>query len=172
MASSSRMRVIVRTYTKSLEATLRVPDKILITITANGRPLEGVPVRLSFVMARKNHHGFIFGPSNSSGLIQVNGDEIRREARKEMEIFLMDYADIDSYWTGVLRATPLNRESVRRALTAYRQFRHCEFPRGYEQMLLDADVILAKVSTATLVATVRCEPDNTFTVEAVPAQAQ
>jgi hypothetical protein len=155
-----------------MEATLRVPEKILINITANGKPLGGIPIRLSFVMAQKNHHGFIFGPSDSSGLIQVDGDEIRREARKEMEIFLMDYADIDTYWTGVLRVTPVNRESLKKALAAYRQFRHCEFPPGYEEMLLAADAILSRTPTAKLEASVRCEPDQGFTVEAVPVQAE
>lgn len=151
---------------------MRVPERILINVTADGKPQEGIPVRLSFIMARKNHHGFIFGPSDASGLIQVDGDMIRREARREMEIFLMDYADIDAYWTGVLRATPVNRESLERALAAYRRFRHCGFPPGYEEMLLRADATLGKIPTATLRATVRCEPDQRFAVEGVPVQAE
>lgn len=136
-------------------------------MTADGKPIKGILVTLSFVMSRKNHHGFIFGPSDDSGVIEVSGEEIRREARKEMEIFLMDYADIDTYWTGVLRATPVNRESLKRALAAYRQFRHCEFPPGYEGMLLAADGILSRMPTAVLEARVQCQPDRGCAVEVI-----
>lgn len=129
-------------------------------------------MKLTFVMARKNHHVFIFGPSDSSGSIQVSGDEIRREARKAMELFLMDYADIDGYWTGALRATPVNRESLKGALVAYQQFGQSEFPPGYEEMLLRADEILGNIPTFTLEANVRCEPGQGFTVEAVPVRAE
>lgn len=88
-----------------------------------------------------------------------------------MELFLMDYANIDAHWTGTLRATPMKRDAIKWALSAYRQFLSHEFPPGYEQMRLAADVILSKIPTATLGATVRCEPEKMFTVEAVPVRA-
>ena len=64
----------------------RVPERISITITAEGSPLEGIPVMLRFEMAQKNHHSFVFGPSDVTGKIDVSADEIRREAHKTMEL--------------------------------------------------------------------------------------
>ena len=151
---------------------LKVPEKVTITIVVEGRPLAGVPVNLTFVMGKKNNHGFVFGPSDVSGRICISGDEIRREARKTMELFLMDYADIDVHWTGRMMATPINRDAIKGALSAYRLFRSYEFPPGYEQMLLAADAILSEIPTATLEASVRCEPEKILTIEEVPVRAE
>ena len=123
-------------------------------------------------MAQRNNHNFVFGPSDASGNIRITGDEIRREARKTMELFLMDYSDIDAHWTGRLQAKPMNREAIKRALSAYRQFGSNQFPPGYEQMLLAADAILSKIPTAKLDVSVQCEPQNTFTVELLPVQSE
>ena len=151
---------------------MKVPEKTTITITTGGKPIEGVPVKLIFEMAKKNHHIFVFGPSDSSGTINVTADEIRREARKTMELFLMDFTDIEAHWTGRLRIVPMNRQAIKAALSAFRQFRSFKFPANYEQMLLAADAILSRIPTAKLEASVRSEPDKKLTLEAVPVQAE
>ena len=150
---------------------MKVPANISIILIADGRPLAGVPVYLSFVMAQRNNHNFVFGPSDTSGNIRITNDEIRQEARKTMELFLMDYADIDAHWTGRLQARPMNREAIKGALSAYRQFGSNQFPAGYEQMLLAADAILSKIPKAKLEVSVQCEPQNAFTVELLPVQS-
>jgi hypothetical protein len=155
-----------------LENALKIPKQITITISTGGKPLVGVPVNLVFLMKQKNHHSFVFGPSDVSGQICVTNDEIKHEARKTMELFLMDYADIEAHWTGTLHVTPMNREAIKRALSAYRQFRTHEFPPHYEEMLLSADSILSGIPTATLEASVRCEPHQRLTIETVPAQTE
>jgi hypothetical protein len=151
---------------------LKVPVNISITLVADGKPLAGVPVNLTFIMAQKNNHNFVFGPSDTSGNIRITHDEIRREARKTMELFLMDYADIDAHWTGRLQAKPMNKEAIKGAHSAYRQFGSDQFPAGYEQMLLAAAAILSKIPTAKLEVGVQCEPQNTFTVELLPVQSE
>ena len=144
---------------------------ITIIIAADGRPLAGAPVNLTFVMGKKNNHNFVFGPSDTSGNICITDDEIRREAREAMGLFLTDYADIDAHWIGRFQAKPMNRDAIKRALSAYGQFRsYYEFPPGYEQMLLAADIILSKIPTAKLEVSVQCEQQNTFTIETVPVQ--
>jgi len=150
---------------------LRVPGRTTITITTGGNPLTGVPVKLIFLMGKKNHHSFVFGPSDATGKISILDDEIKREARKTMELFPMDYADIEAHWTGRLRVIPMNREAIKAALSARRQFRTYQFPPHYEEMLLAADVILSRIpKTTTLEATVRCEPEHGATVEAVTVE--
>lgn len=151
---------------------MKIPEKTTITVTAEGKPLAGVPVKLVFMMEKKNHHSFVFGPSDQSGTISVSNNEITREARKTMELFLMDYAEIETWWTGRMRVMPMNRESIKAALSAYRRFRSYEFPPDYEEMLLAADGILSRIPTATLKASVCCEPDHGFTVEAVSVPAE
>jgi hypothetical protein len=156
-----------------LEITaLKLPQTISITIRANGAPLEGIPAMLSFVMKQKNHHSLVFGPSDASGTIRVTADEIRREARKTMELFLMDYSDIDAYWSGILRVTPMNREALKGALSAFRRFRSYEFPAGYEKMLFRADTIVSKIPTEKIDSTVQCETAEPIKIETVPVQAQ
>jgi hypothetical protein len=151
---------------------LKVPEKTTITVTTGGKPLAGVPVKLIFLMGKKNHHSFVFGPSDVTGKISIGGDEIRREARKTMELFLMDYADIEAHWTGRLRVIPMNRESIKTALLAFRRFRSFEFPPNYEDMLLAADAILSRIPTATMEVSICCEPEQGVTVEAVPVPAE
>lgn len=144
---------------------MRIPEKLSIAITADGVPLEGIPVLLTFVMARKNNHDLVFGPSDKSGDICVSGDQIRSGARKNVEFFLMDYADVESFWTGMLRITPMNRQAVERALSAFRIFRRFKYPPGYEEMLQRADATLKKFPKAKLEARVHIEPPGSFTVE-------
>jgi hypothetical protein len=152
------------------DSPLRVPEKISITITADGAPLKGIPAMLSFAMEQKNNHSLIFGPSDESGTIHISGDEIRLEARKTMELFLMDYADIDSYWTGSLRVMPMNRDALKRALSAFRQFRGYEFRVGYEEMLRRANDILSKIPGTRLDSLVHCQAGEPITVENIPAE--
>jgi hypothetical protein len=157
---------------ENLETPLKLPEKTILTITSDGKPIAGVPVKLVFLMLKKNHHVFVFGPSDMSGTVSISNDEIRREARKTMELFLMDYADIEAHWTGRLRVMPLNREGIKAALSAYSTFGSNEFPPNYEQMLLAADAILSKIPKATLEVSVRFEPDQRYTVETVSVRAE
>lgn len=111
-------------------------------------------------MARKNHFDLLFGPSGQGGEIKVTSEHVLEEAHKSMELFLMDYADIESYWTGKLEVTPLNRNAVERALSAYRLFRRYKYPPGYEENLRAADAALVQLRDAELTVAVHCEtPD-------------
>jgi hypothetical protein len=150
---------------------LKIPEKIEITVSSGGRPLAEMLVMLTFLMERKNHHQCIFGPSDENGRIEVPQEQIRREARKSMELFLMDYADIETYWTGNLRVTPMDRAALARALSAFRRFRGFEFAPGYEQSLQAADAALANIPNAEIVPAAQCESSEPVRIEAVSVRS-
>jgi hypothetical protein len=79
----------------------------------------------------------------------------------------MDYADIESYWTGKLKVTPMNRDVVERALSAYRLFRGYKYPPGYEKNLRTADTTLVPLREMELTAKVDCETPDPIEVESI-----
>jgi len=153
--------------TQDLETALKIPARIKIAITAGERHIQGMFVMLTFVMARKNPFNLLFGPSDGRGEIEVTRDQILEEANKSMELFLMDYADIESYWTGKLKVTPMNRDAVERALSAYRLFRGYNYPSGYEENLRTADASLVRLREMELTATVDCKTPHPIEVESI-----
>ncbi len=156
---------------EDLEAPVRIPARMKVAIAAGDRKMPGMFAMLTFVMARKNSFDFLFGPSNEAGEIEITRDQVLAEARKSMELFVMDYANIESYWTGRLRVTPMNRDAVQRALSAYRLFSKYEYPPAYEAKLRAADAALAEVPEVELTAVVKCETSEPIEVEAVRVPA-
>jgi hypothetical protein len=150
---------------------VRVPATIRVGIKAGDRKMQGMFAMLTFVMARKNSFDLLFGPSHEAGEIEITREQVLEEARKSMELFVMDYADIESYWTGRLRVTPMNRDAVQRALSAYRLFRKYEYPPGYEDKLRAADAALARVPEVELTAVVNCEASEPIDIETVRVPA-
>ena len=136
-----------------------------------GQPAEGMFAKLKFLTARKNPYNLAFGPSNERGKIEVSRDHIISEARKVMEFFLMDYWNIEVDWTGVLCVTPMNRESLARALSAFRLFRSYDYGPGYEESLRAADVVLATRCEAEMTAVVECEEQEPVAIEVVSVRA-
>lgn len=109
---------------------------------------------MRFLAAKKSPFDFVFGPSDTEGKIEISRDQIILEARKTIDLFPMDYWNIESDWTGVLRVTPMNRESITRALSAVRLYRSHDYRPGYQASLKAADGILAEKSGTELTATV------------------
>ena len=133
--------------------------------------MEGMFAFLKFVMARKNSFDLLFGPSDARGEIEVTRDRVLNEARKSMELFVMDYVDIESHWTGKLQVTPMNRQATTRALSAYRLFRRYEYPPDYEKNLQAADAALSQVPKLRLVAVVQCKTSEPVEVESIAVSA-
>jgi len=154
-----------------LEAALKIPAKIKIVISADGVPKEGMFAFIKLVMARRNSFGFLFGPSSASGKVEVTRAQVLQEARKSMQLFLMDYVEIENHWTGKLQITPMNRERATRALSAYRLFRRYEYPQNYEKDLQAAEALLLQLSGQSLSASVQCEAAQQVAVECVAVPA-
>lgn len=128
-------------------------------------------VLLRFLAARKSPFDFVFGPSDTAGKIEISRDQILLEARKTIDLFPMDYWNIEIDWTGVLRVTPMNRESIARALSAVRLYRSHDYRPGYQRSLKAADAILAEKSGTELTATVACDSNEPVTIETVRVAA-
>jgi len=150
---------------------VKIPAKIRLAIAAGERHIPGIFVMLRFVMARKNHFDLLFGPKDSRGEIEITREQVLEEAHKSMELFLMDYADIDNFWTGRLEVTPLNRDAVERALSAYRLFRNYKYAPEYEENLRAADAVLAQLRDAELAGTVLCETPDPVEVVSIRVTA-
>jgi hypothetical protein len=151
---------------------VRVPQKMVITIKIGGQQTAGMLVMLKFLTVRKNPYNLVFGPSDEKGRVVVTREQVIAEARKSMELFLMDYGEIEAEWTGKLQVTPMNRESIGRALSALRLFRRVhEYLPAYEESLGAADALLAQKGEADLTATVQCETEKPIAIETVPVRS-
>lgn len=150
---------------------MKIPEQVFVALAVEGRALEGVPAMLTFVMGRKNNHDMVFGPSDARGEIHISAVDIRNEARKNLEFFLMDYADIDTLWTGVLRVKPMNREALGQALAAFRTFRRYKYAPDYEGMLRRAEELLRRSPGAKLTVDVKTEPPGMFDIETFAVDA-
>jgi hypothetical protein len=155
-----------------MEASLRVPDRINITIEVGGQPTVGMLVILKFLTARKNPYELAFGPSNERGTIEVSRDQILSEARKVVDVFPTDYWNIEVDSTGLLRVTPMNRESLDRALSAFRLYRGgYDYGTGYQESLRAADHTLAQRGEAEMTVTVQFDAQEPVTIETVRVAA-
>lgn len=150
---------------------MKIPARIKVAIAAGERHIPGIFVMLKFIMHRKNHFGLLFGPTDREGELEVTREQVLEEAHKSMELFLMDYADIDKFWTGKLEVTPLNRSAVEGALSAYRLFRRYEYPQQYEENLRATDGVLAQLRDAELVGSVYCETSDRVEIVSVRVRA-
>jgi hypothetical protein len=151
---------------------LRIPEKITIAIQVGGQPTKGMFVTLKFLTTRKNPYDLLFGPSDEHGSVGITREQVLNEARRTMEFFLMDYGEIETEWTGKVQVTPMNRESIARALSAFRLFkRSYEYPPGYEESLNVADAGLADKGDADLIATIQGKLEHPITIEIVSVRA-
>jgi hypothetical protein len=132
------------------EATVKVPEKLLLTVLADGRPLAEMLVKLEFPMSAKNPHHMVFGPSDSAGQISIAGDQMRTEAKNTQALFLKDYDQLEAGWTGKLKVRPMNLSMIKRALAAYRIFGSHQYAAGYENHLQAAKTALAQMPQAVL----------------------
>lgn len=154
-----------------LEIKLKLPTKLSITVTADRRPLPGMWIVLEFPMSQKNPYQLAFGPSEAQGRISITEDEIRQEALKVNQLFLMDYAPLETYWTRALRVMPMGRAALQRALSASRLFKRYKYPAGYQHSLAAADAALQQMNDAELSASVQCEATELPAIEVVPVRA-
>jgi hypothetical protein len=83
-------------------------------------------------MKRKNSfHYTVF--VNASGTVEVSGSELLNTFEEDRAVFLMDYADPRTGFTGRISAKVLGAVELERAVQALEMFRgKVSFPSGYE----------------------------------------
>ena len=150
---------------------MRIPDDIEVVISAGGRPVPQMLAMMKFVAAQKNSFNFVFGPSNDSGYIRATRAEIVAESQKDRDFFPMDYGEIEFVWAGTLIVTPMNREAVSRARSAFQTFRLYPYAANYKESLDAADAALSAIPAVELTASVRCFPSENIHAQTVAVVA-
>ena len=150
---------------------MRIPDSLDITTLTDGLPAAHMLVFLKFLASRKNPHNMLFGPSGPDGKISISRTQLLAEAKKTMDLFLMDYVGIEAAWTGTLVVTPLNREAISRARSAFQRFASYNYPANYKETLDAADAALAQAPSAKLSAIVQCSASEDIHIETVTVAA-
>lgn len=116
------------------------PKSCLLTITcrADGIEQEGLLVSLSLRMRRKNDFRMIFGPSDPSGQITVNSNEIESEVESAYTLFPMDYGDISEFKGEVVLAV-LDCPQLESAIRAFDLFHKVSsYPPDFRDKLVAA----------------------------------
>jgi hypothetical protein len=159
-------------YSEHVAVHMRIPDDIQVVISAGGQPLAQMLVALTFATSKKNSFHFAFGPSDAHGNIRVNRAQILAEAQKDREFFLMDYAELEGAWTGSLVVTPMNREAIGRARSAFQRFHpHYPYREYYKENLDVADAALAQIPNMELTASVLCSSSENIRIETLGVTA-
>lgn len=146
---------------------MKIPDRLNITIFVGAIPVAKMLVMINFVACQKNAHNLGFGPSDINGKIYVTREQILAEARKNRELFLMDYAAIETAWTGTLIITPMNREAIRRARSAVQLFGSRQYAYNHEEILSAAERALAQLGSGRLTASVQCDGSSDMNIETI-----
>ena len=124
----------------------RLPNKLLITCSANGRPLPDELVLITIKSAHKNNFDLVFGPTDTNGSLLVTRGELIKQAMDEKSIAQMDYGDPEHDFAGEIIVAPMTPEDIDRALKAYKFFREfTAYPIAWEKHLKRSKEILLKL---------------------------
>ena len=124
----------------------RLPSKLYITCSVNGRPLPNELVCVTIKTNRRNDFPLIFGPTNQNGHITVTREELIGQAMDEKKVAQMDFGDPEYDFTGDIEITPLGLQDIDNALGAYRLFRKAGgYPRNWIRLLKIAKKSLDKL---------------------------
>ncbi|WP_242395822.1 hypothetical protein [Anaeromyxobacter oryzisoli] len=141
------------------------PNEIVVVVKRNGIPVPGMFVLCTLRSTRKNDFKLVFGPTDSAGRLRVSREDLLREGGNEKRLFPMDYGDVEADFSGELKVTPMNREALSRALTAYSMFNNVSpYPAGYEENVRRArdalehenGVLVVETSTSDATVKVLC----------------
>ena len=144
----------------------RLPDLILITCLANGRPLSGAWAKVTVKAAHKNDFGVVAGPADSDATIAVTREEILSWGEQDVNTFPMDYSHPEKDWTGRVLIEVMNSESVDRARRAYDLFgAHLSFPPDYEAGLREYAISLQDIGGQSLTSNVQILPPDSAVLE-------
>jgi hypothetical protein len=109
-----------------------LPRQVTIQVAP---PSEGLAVSVTFEMWRKNHFTYtvFLGPD---GVIELVGSDLLRSFDEDRALFLMDYDDPRSAFTGRIIAKVLTTSELERAVETFEVYRkYVSYPEGYEARL-------------------------------------
>ena len=123
---------------------MRLPERIEVAVTVDGKPLEGQFINLTIVTTFKNNFHLLFGATADDGKLVITRNRIISEALRDQELFVMDYGDPESHFSGEIVVSILGKKAIERAIDAYYIFKDAiGFPPDYLGQLHRAHKILA-----------------------------
>lgn len=116
-----------------MQSTCKFPSRV--TVRVRRQPAEGLAVSLSFEMKEKNSFTYT-AFLGSDGIAEISGDELLQTFHEDKAMFMSDYVDPLSGFTGRITAKVLSTAELLEAVKAFEVFRRvCSFPIGYEEHL-------------------------------------
>jgi hypothetical protein len=104
-------------------------------VRATPLPPEGLAVRLSFAMLKKNSFDFVVF-LGADGIAEISEDELLAWFDQERNMFIMDYVDPRTNFTGQVTAKVLSTTELQGALRAFEKYsRYSKYPDNYKKFL-------------------------------------
>jgi len=130
---------------------MRLPERLEVRVLVDGTPTVGMFVCVTIRMTRKNDFGLGFGPTNEEGELMISREDLLREAEKERRLFIMDYTHPEDDFAGEVVVTPLNREALAQAITAYDTYQQVTpYPPRYAEQVQEARMLLDELKPKSL----------------------
>ncbi len=106
-----------------------------VTIRVVPSPISGIAIGVYFEMGKKNNFGYtVF--VDAGGIARIHIEEFLRTFDETRFLFLMDYVDPRSNFTGRVTAKVLSMSDLQRALRAFQAFDgKVPFPADYRKNL-------------------------------------
>jgi hypothetical protein len=130
---------------------MKLPESIEVSVKADGQPLEGVLVRVCILTTSKNNFHSQYGPTDDNGRVLITRAALLAEAKRDQELFVMDYGDPEINFAGVVEVSIFGKDDLSRAIDAYALFKDVEeYPPDYLRHLQRAQEILDKLADAKI----------------------
>jgi hypothetical protein len=99
--------------------TRLLPESVSIVLLADHQPLSGGWVAVHLGTTKKNSHGFLAGPTDTDGRLDVPRHRIEERVQDQLTTSPMDCGGLAA-WDGLINVEPLTRESAVGVLEAIR----------------------------------------------------
>ncbi len=136
---------------------MKLPEAMTIRVCGDSKPLAGMLVTVTIKVHWKNDFNVLCGPTDPTGSVYVSREYLLDEARKDRELFLMDYGHPEVDVTGEIAVQPMGISDLKRAADAYNLFKHSGLYRqGYIEDIQSAIDLLTRSGTKELRSEVAC----------------
>lgn len=95
------------------------PSEMAVTALLDDQPMGKAWLVVELEMDHKNDYGLLFGPTDASGKLVIKDMDLRQQAKKQLDLFPMDYVSPEGAWTGAMKIRVLNRTDVVNLQNAY-----------------------------------------------------
>ena len=130
---------------------MKLPEFIEATVKADGKPLEGVLVHVCILTTSRNDFHSQFGPTDDSGRALITRDALLTAAKRDQELFVMDYGDPETNFDGEVVVSIFGKDDLLGAIKAYPLFKDvADYPPNHLIHLRRALEILEKLGDAKI----------------------